>query len=344
MLRKLLILLLSMIGGLALAGCAVNTHLGKRDLQRLAGRTYVITGASSGFGRGVAEMLGRERARVVLAARRTALLEEVATMIRASGGEALVATTDVSDPAQVERLAGAALDRFGRIDVWINDAGVGTIGRFEDIPIADHSRVVDVNLKGVIYGSHVAMRLFKAQEGGVLINLGSVESQVPLAYHGSYAATKAGIWALGRVLTEEIRLAGMKHKIHVVTIMPWAADTPFWDHAANYSGRKGRMAAMDDPQKVVRAIVWSSLHPREELPVGWKAQAISTFHTIVPDLVEEVSGNIAHAEQMRKAASQAPGSRSLHQPMPDGRAVDGGVRQRMKEEDAARREQVPTPP
>jgi short-subunit dehydrogenase len=335
MVRKFLLLLFVLVAGQTLAGCATNTHLGKRDLQRLSGRTYVVTGASSGFGRGVAALLGREHANVVLAARRTELLEEVAGQIRQSGGQALVVTTDVSDPAAVERLAQAALGSFGRIDVWINDAGVGTIGRFEDVPIADHSRVVDVNLKGVIFGSHVAIRQFKAQRQGVLINLGSVESQIPLAYHASYAATKAGIWALGRALTEELRLAGMKRTIKVVTIMPWAVDTPFWQHAGNYSGHKGRMAALDGPEKVVQAIVWSSLHPREELPVGWKAQAASTFHTIVPDLVEEVSANIAHAE-MEKGSPQAPGPGSIHQPMTEGRGVEGGVRQRMDAEDAAR--------
>jgi short-subunit dehydrogenase len=337
MVRRFVLLFWLLAAGAVLSGCAVSTHLGERDLRRLAGRTYVVTGASSGFGRGVAEMLGRERAQVVLAARRTQLLDEVASVIRASGGDALVVTTDVSDPAQVERLARAAIERFGKIDVWINDAGVGTIGRFEEIPLADHSRVIDVNLKGVVYGSHAAMRQFKAQGRGVLVNLGSVESQVPLAYHASYAATKAGIWALGRALTEEIRKAGLKRQIQVVTIMPWAADTPFWQHAANYSGRKGRMAAMDDADKVVRAIVRASLHPREEVPVGWKAQAVSTFHTIMPDLVEEVSGNIAHAEQMRKAAPQPPGPGSLHQPMAEGRGVEGGVRDRMKAEDALRK-------
>ncbi len=334
--------LLALVAGtVALGGCAVNTHLSKRDLRNLEGRTYVVTGASSGFGRGVAERLGRERANVVLAARRGAVLEEVAAQVRASGGQALVAATDVSDPVQVERLAQAALARFGRIDVWINNASVGALGRFEAIPIADHARIVDVNFKGVIYGSHAAMRQFKAQGFGTLINLGSVESQIPLAYHSSYAATKAATWALGRSLTEEIRLAGYKRRIHVVTIMPWAVDTPFWQHAANYTGHKGRMAMMDGPDKVVRAIVWSSLHPREEVPVGWKAQAASTMHTIVPDLVEEVSANIAAAE-MRKGSPQPETQGAVHQPIPEGVGVSGGVRERMKAEDAARKA-APTP-
>jgi short-subunit dehydrogenase len=337
MLRKLAAPLLLLAGAGALSGCAVNTHLTKRDLQQLGGRTYVVTGASSGFGRGVAELLGRQHANVVLAARRTELLEEVAAQIRSSGGQALVATTDVADPAQVERLAQTSLARFGRIDVWINDASVGAFGRFEEIPIADHARIVDVNLKGVIYGSHAAMRQFKVQGYGTLVNLGSVESQVPLAYHSSYAATKAATWALGRTLNEEIRLAGLKRRISVVTIMPWAVDTPFWEHGANYTGHKGRMAMMDGPEKVVQAIVWSSLHPREEVPVGWKAQAASTMHTIVPDLVEEISANVVHAE-MLKGSPQAPTAGAVHQPIPEGRGVSGGVRDRMKAEDAARKQ------
>lgn len=339
MLHNLAASVFLLLGASAISGCAINTHLSKRDLQQLEGRTYVVTGASSGFGRGVAELLGREHANVVLAARRTERLEDVATLIRSSGGQALVATTDVADPAQVERLAQAALARFGRIDVWINDASVGAIGRFEDIPVADHARIVDVNLNGVIYGSHAAMRQFKVQGFGTLVNLGSVESQIPLAYHSSYAATKAATWALGRTLNEEIRLAGFKRRISVVTIMPWAVDTPFWQHAANYTGHKGRMAMMDGPEKVVQAIVWSSLHPREELPVGWKAQTASTMHTIVPDLVEEISANVVHAE-MLKGSPQPPTTGAVHEPIPDDRSVSGGVRDRMKAEDAARRQAI----
>lgn len=336
MLRSLAAPLLLVVGCGAVGGCTIDTHLSKRDLRQLEHRTYVVTGASSGFGRGVAELLGRQHANVVLAARRAEVLEQVADEIRSAGGEALVVPTDVADPDQVARLAQAALARFGRIDVWVNDASVGALGRFEEIPIADHARIVDVNFKGVIYGSHAAMRQFKQQGFGILVNLGSVESQIPLAYHSSYAATKAATWALGRVLNEEVRLAGYKHKISVVTIMPWAVDTPFWQHAANYTGHKGRMAMMDGPDKVVQAIVWSSLHPREEVPVGWKAQAASTMHTIFPDLVEEVSANVVHAE-MAKGSPQAPGPGSVHQPMPEGTGVSGGVRDRMEAEDAARK-------
>jgi len=295
-----------------------------------------VTGASSGFGRAVATILGRNGANVVLAARRTELLEEVADEVRVAGGTPLVVTTDVSKPEEIAALATATVERFGRIDVWINNAGVGAIGRFEEIPLADHDRVIDVNLKGVIYGSHAAVRQFKGQGFGTLVNIGSVESQIPLAYHSTYAASKAGIWSLGRTLNEELRLAGVSRQIKVVTVMPWAADTPYWTHSANYSGRTPRMVAMDDPWDVAEAIVWASVHPREELPVGWKAQVSSTVHTILPDLTETLSADIAQREQMQKAPPAPPTSGNLHQPMEEGRAAEGGARQRIKEEDRLR--------
>ena len=328
--------LLLLLAALQLSGCATSSRLRPRDVQSIAGKTFVITGASSGFGRGVAVKLASHGANVVLAARRTELLEEVAAEARAAGGTPLVVTTDVSKPEDIQKLAAATIARFGRIDVWINNAGVGAIGRFEDIPIEDHSRLIDINLKGVIYGSHAAMRQFRAQGGGTLVNIGSIDSEVPLAYQGSYSASKAGVLSLGRVLNEEIRLSGVK-TIKVATVMPWAADTPWWPHAANYSGGTPRMVAMDDPRKVVNAIVWVSLHPREELSVGWKAKASYVSHRIFPDLTERISGNIAHKWQIETAPPAPPTAGTLHEPMQSGRTVDGGVRERMKKEDAARK-------
>jgi short-subunit dehydrogenase len=328
--------LLLLCSALQLSGCA-TANLRPRDLQSIAGKTFVIVGASSGFGRGVAVKLASEGANVVLAARRTELLEEVAAEATAAGGTPLVVTTDVSKPDDVQKLAEAAIGRFGHIDVWMNVAGVGAIGRFEDIPIEDHSRLIDVNLKGVIYGSHAAMRHFRARGAGTLVNIGSIDSEVPLAYQGSYSASKAAVLSLGRVLNEEIRLSGIK-TIKVATVMPWAADTPWWPHAANYSGGTPRMAAMDGPEKVVNAIVWISLHPREELAVGWKAKASYASHQIFPDLTERMSANIAHKYQIETAPPAPPTSGTLHEPMESGREVEGGVRERMKKEDAARKQ------
>jgi short-subunit dehydrogenase len=319
-----------------LSGCATSTHFGRSELSRVAGRTYVIVGASSGIGQGTALRLGELRANVVLAARRTDLLEEVAAKVRAGGGQALVVTTDVARPEQVEALAQAAVQRFGGIDVWMNIAGVGALGRFWDVPVADYSRIVDVNLKGVIYGSQVALRRFLAQGRGTLVNMGSVESQVPLAYHATYAATKAGVLGLGRALNEELRHAGHGRTIKVATVMPWAVDTPFFQHVANYSGHADRMILLDGPEKVARALVWVSLHPREELPVGWKAQMGVSGHRFFPDLTERIAADI-HRAEIAKGTPVPATSGAVHAPMAEGRGAEGGVRARMKAENEARR-------
>jgi hypothetical protein len=144
------------------------------------------------------------------------------------------------------------------------------------------------------------------------------------------------VLSLGRALNEEIRLSGLKG-IRVATVMPWATDTPWWPHAANYSGGTPRMALMDDPQKVVNAIVWVSLHPREELSVGWKAKASYASHKILPDLTERISADISHKWQIETAPPAPPTTGTLYEPMQSGKAVDGGVRKRMKEEEAAKK-------
>ncbi|GGX73542.1 SDR family NAD(P)-dependent oxidoreductase [Pseudoduganella dura] len=301
----------------------------------VAGKTYVITGASSGFGKGVALELAAMRANVVLAARRTDALDAVAAEATAKGGNALVVTTDVSRQEDVQRLLDAAVARFGRVDVWINNAAVGAIGVFDTVPVEDHARVVDVNLKGLMYGSHVALRQFRKQGAGTLVNMGSVESMIPQAFHASYSVTKAATLALGRALNEELRLTGAA-SIKVATVLPWAADTPFFTHAANYSGGTPRMPLMDEPGKVVDAIVWVSVHPREELAVGWKAKAAYAGARLSPGLAERLAGNVMHYYQFKTAPPAMLTHGSLHRAMPEGTGVEDGHRQRMARENAAR--------
>ena len=317
------------------SGCAAPRLAGKdRDLMRH--RTFVVTGASSGFGRGVAERLGRGGANVVLSARRVEILEEVAAAVRAGGGAALVVPTDVSDTVAVQALADAALARFGRIDVWINNAGIGAIGRFWDIPVADHARVIDVNLKGVIYGSHAALRRFREQGFGTLVNVSSVEGKIAVPYHSSYAASKHAIVGLGVSLNQELRFAGTP-RIKVATVLPWAADTPYFTHTANYSGGTPRMVLFDDPGRVADAIVWTALHPRKEVAVGFKARAAITGHQLLPGLGENIAGDVLHRAQITTAPPAPPTSGNLYRPMPEGTGVRGDVRERMKREDAARK-------
>lgn len=303
-------------------------------LSTLKGKTVVVVGASSGFGRGSALRLGQLGANVVLAARREAALNGLVVQIETAGGCAMAIPADVSNAQEVERVARLAVERFGTIDVWINNAGVGALGFFWDIPIEDHARLIDVNLKGLIFGAHAALVRFRGQGFGTLVNVGSIDSEVPLAYQASYAASKAAVLSLSRSLNEELRLSGSK-QIKVATIMPWAVDTPWWLHAANYSGHAPRMAAMDDPELVVQAIVNAYVNPKEETPVGWKAKASKLSHHIFPDLTERLSGDIA-GHEVQKAQPTPATTGAIYAPMTGTEKVDGGIRERMKAEDSDR--------
>lgn len=325
--RQLLLLLLAT---LLLAGCA-TAPLGGSDRAKNAGRVYVITGASSGIGRGVALALAAQHANVVLAARGAEALEIVAQQVRAAGGTPLVVVTDVSRADAVQQLADAAVARFGRIDVWINDAGVGALGPFTRIPPADHARVIEVNLNGVIFGSHAALRQFAKQGAGTLVNIGSVEGELPLAWHASYAASKAGVMALGRALNEELRRAGQK-KIAVATVLPSATDTPFFRHAANYSGHPLGLVLLDPPSKVVNVVLHAALHPREEMPVGWKARLVYHGHRLAPDVAEWGAALFYEKAMLEDAPPAADTSGNLYVPSPPPGAVEGGVRERMRRE------------
>ena len=334
--KSALIPSLAVLALVALSACSGPSQLGQRDRQWVAGRTFVVTGASSGLGRGTALKLASYGGNVVLAARRAEALEQLAQEARAVGGQALPVPTDVSDPAQVERLAAAALARFGSIDVWINDAAVAALGRFEEVPLSDHARVVDVNLKGYVFGSHAALRQFRRQGYGTLVNVASVEGRIPLPYHASYAATTAAVLALDTALAQELRLGGLDRTIRVASVLPWAVDTPFWDHTANYTGGTPRMYSMDQPGKVVDSIVWMAVRPQQEYAVGWKARGVLLGHQVWPGLTEHVAANITQRAQVSTAPPAPATAGSLYVSPPTGTTVAGNAEARMEREDKER--------
>lgn len=302
--------------------------------QSLHGTTIVITGASSGIGRGSALRLAGLGAHVVLAARRGTVLAALVDEIVAAGGSATAVETDVSDPEAVARLAAVAVEEGTGIGVWLNNASVGALGLFWDVPVEDHARVLEVNVLGTLYGAHAALHQFRAQGHGVLLNVGSIESEVPLAYQSSYAASKAAVLSLSRGLAEELRITGEESTIKVGTIMPWAVDTPWWTHAANYTGHAPRMLAMDDPEVVVDAVVEACTSPKVKHPAGGKARAAHVSHDLFPALTKRLSARVIDRELDR--GSPVPDTTgSLYQPMAAGTTVDGGVRERMRREDAA---------
>jgi short-subunit dehydrogenase len=319
-------LLTLLVIALWLSGCATSRPVENKD------RVVVLVGASSGFGKGVALALADQGATLVLAARRTPLLESLAKECEVRGARALVVTTDVTEAGQVKTLADTTVDRFGRIDVWINLAGVGAFGRFEDIPLEDHQRVIDVTFDGVVNGSYYALQQFRKQNAGTLINIASVAGRVPFPYLPSYVASKHAVIGLGGAINQELRVNGEKN-IHVSTIAPFATDTPWFDHAANYSGHKPRMIAIDPPEKVVRTIVAATVNPKPEITVGYKSKMAVASHRVARRFTENMTGNVTHKALITDSPPAEKTAGSLYQPMLEGDGVDAEVRRRLAEGD-----------
>ncbi len=282
-------------------------------------RVVVLTGASSGIGRATALAFAATGAGLVLAARSARELAEVGNACRAAGGFAIAVPTDVSDAAQVEALGARARELFGRWDVWINNAGVGALGRFEDVPMADHAQVIATDLLGTIYGSHVALRLFREQGHGILINIASVVGEIPAPYYASYVAAKHGVVGLGAALRQEMSVSNAS-EIHVCTVLPMAIDTPFFEHAANYSGHEAQplppVYATDD---VVQTLLRLVDKPEGEVIVGRAGKAMAAMHAVAAGATEKLMGAEAHLVQMGNSPPAPPTAGSLHAPSGEAR-------------------------
>ena len=294
--------------------------------KSLQDKVIVITGASSGFGKGAAMELARLGARLVLAARRSEVLDELARACAADGTDAVVCVADVSRPEDVERLAKTAIDRFGRIDVWVNNAGVGAIGPFERIPVDIHEQLIRTNLLGTLYGTHAAYRQFLQQGHGVLINVASEQGFSTVPYYSSYSASKHGVLGLTASLRQEVKQRGFDG-IHICTVMPAAHDTPFFDHAANYSGREiTRPKPLHDPRNVVDAIVRLAHDPEDKEIVGGDGVVKLAIANVMPGVSERIGAKQMHKMQMEKSESAADSPGAVREPMREGTEVTAGSR------------------
>ena len=294
-------------------------------MPSLRKKVVVLTGASSGFGRGAALKFAEHGARLVLAARRKGLLKDVAEECQRRGGKAVVVETDVSGREEVEALADKAVSEFGRIDIWVNNAGVGAIGPFIDVPIEDHKQVIATNLLGTLYGSHCAMKQFREQGSGTLINIGSYLSKGSSPYHASYAASKHGVRGLGTSIRQELEATGDDAKIRVCTIMPTSMDTPFFQHAAQHSGHRVRpIDPVYDPELVIDAIIRAATHPEPEVMVGRSAKMASVLGKIAPMLLERKLASKTHKNIYTKASRETPNEGALFEPTGEGEGIRGG--------------------
>src|SRR5258705_1985293 len=188
-------------------------------------RVVAITGASAGIGRATALRLARDGAAVVVCARRADRLNQVAAEIVAAGGQALPVVADVRSGADMETLVARALERFGRLDVMMCNAGFGIAGAIDEVAPEQMQKLMDVNYTGTYHATRAALAVFRRQQSGHLIIVSSIVGQRGVPYMGAYAATKFAQVSLAECLRAELRGT----HIHVTVVFPVSTETEFFD-------------------------------------------------------------------------------------------------------------------
>jgi short-subunit dehydrogenase len=229
----------------------------------MSGKVVVITGASGGIGAAMARRLGAQGCRLVLAARRERELKQVA----AACEQAEAVVTDVCRREEVERLRDAALEAFGGVDVWINNAGRGITRNVAELTDEDFDEMMTVNVKSALYGIQAILPHFMQRGEGHLINMSSFLSRVPLvAYRSAYNAAKSALNALTANLRME--LAAKYPRIHVSLAMPAMVATDFARNAIGgkpFTTAAGRAPQVQSADEVAAAIAELIEHPQAEI-------------------------------------------------------------------------------
>ncbi|MFC4452318.1 SDR family oxidoreductase [Deinococcus sonorensis] len=249
-------------------------------LKPLHQQVMVITGASSGIGLSTARLAAQGGARLVLAARSEGPLQQLTQEITQAGGQAIYVVADVSQEAEVQQIAARALDAYGQVDTWVNNAGVGLYGALEEIGTDDMRRLFDVNFWSVVYGSRTALGLLREQ-GGALINMGSTASERAIPLQGIYSASKHAVKGFTDALRMEVQDAGLP--VSVTLIKPGPIDTPFPLNARNYLDVEPQhVPPVYAPETVARAVLQAAEHPARDVFVGSGGKGIAAFGQLVP--------------------------------------------------------------
>jgi NADP-dependent 3-hydroxy acid dehydrogenase YdfG len=272
-------------------------------MSLLSGKVVLITGASSGFGEATAKLFAQEGSKIVLAARRVERLEELASAIRAAGGDALPVAVDVTQPAQIEAMVKAAIDQYGRIDILFNNAGFGRLDWFEALdPIKDIQGQINVDLLGVIWTARAVLPQMYRQRSGHIINMSSMAGWAAPPLYSVYAAAKFGV----RGFSEALRREAFPFGVKVSTIYPGGAATEFQKHVGQNKAKQRfktpawlKLTAED----VARAVVNLAKRPRRSLILP-RVMAFSVFlnsHFMgLSDAVQARALASYHEEDMKK--------------------------------------------
>jgi len=230
-------------------------------MSGIEGKVVVITGGSSGLGEATAKLLAERGAKVMLGARREENLERIVSEIEDDGGVAAYRVTDVTSQDQVENLVAGAVEEFGRIDVLVNNAGLMPLSPLDALKVDEWEQMVDVNIKGVLYGVAAALPRMQEQHDGQFINLSSVAGYLVFKNSAVYSVTKFAVWAISEGLRQEVG-----DEIRTTTISPGAVASELTSTISHEETAEGTNALYEmaiDADAVARAIAYAIEQPKD---------------------------------------------------------------------------------
>lgn len=263
----------------------------------------VITGASSGIGAATAVAFARQGCHLVLGARGRAGLNDIAQRCRDAGGSAEVRVVDVTDATAVVAFAAQAKAVLGTIDLWFSDVGIGVLGKYGDVPIADHQHVINTNLVSHMNDAHAVLPIFLDQGHGIWVNMISIGGHITTPWSAAYSASKFGLRGFSAALRGELH--DQPH-IHICDVYPTFVNTPAVGHAGNYTGASLKFPpGALTPEKVADAVVRLARQPCASTVVGMPATMLK-----LGDFANPVSAPLMSRflERWSKRATPAPDS------------------------------------
>ena len=293
-------------------------------------KVVAVTGASSGIGRAIARAFGAAGAKVGLIARGIDGLNAAAAEIREAGGEALVLPCDVSNPQQVENAAQALMSRYGRIDVWVNDAMVSVFSPAMEMTADEFRRVTEVNYLGTVHGTLAALRCMQPVNRGVIIQIGSALVYRSIPLQSAYCASKAAI----RGFTDSLRceLIHARSNVKVCMLQLPAVNTPQFDVVRTRLPRHPQpVPPIFQPEMIARAALHLAAHPRREMWVAWPAAKAIFAQKFIGGLLDRYLAKFGWDSQMDQRRID-PRARhdNLYQPLPGDRGAHGDFDARAK--------------
>ena len=281
------------------------------SLKPVSEQAIVITGADSGIGLATARLAAKRGARLVLTSRNDEELARIGAELRAQGAEVEWYAADVANGNDMLAVAEVAIRAFGRIDTWVNNAGVSIYGLIEDVPVEDAQRMFETNYWGVVNGTLAALPYLKGN-GGALINVGSIVSDTVVPLQGHYSASKHAV----KAFTDALRVE-LEHEhapISVTLVKPGAIDTPFPEHAANYMDAEAQHPKpVYAPEVVARAILHCAEHPRRSVTVGGGGRMMAMMGMASPRLADRMNQTMFR-QQKRRKPGRLPQDEGLWEP------------------------------